>query len=222
MRVNMQPVLLFDMDGTLTDSGLGITKCVQYALKYFHIEVENIEDLRCFVGPPLRSQFHDYAGLNVKECEIAVKKYRERYTTEGIYENDLYPGIEEVILNLYKDGYRLAVASSKPQVYVEKILKYFKFDSYFEVVVGSELDGRREDKAEVIETALDRLGILNERHKVLMIGDRKNDVAGAKACHIKCVGVSYGYGTREELSLAKADKIVDSVEELNQVIRKGL
>lgn len=216
----MRPIILFDMDGTLTDSGPGITRCVRHALRTFHIEVENIEDLRAFVGPPLRSQFHAYAGLSKEDCELAVEKYRERYTTLGIYENDLYPGIFDLVSDLYKEGYRLAVASSKPQVFVERILKHFHLDTYFEVVVGSELDGRREDKAEVIRTALEKLKVVERDDIPLMVGDRKNDVAGAKTCQIPCIGVSYGYGSRKELSLAGADWIVDSVKELGKLIKE--
>lgn len=210
----MSQIILFDLDGTLTDSGEGITKSVQYALSHFGIMENNLEKLRCFVGPPLQEQFMEYAGLSREQAWKAVEFYRERYNSIGIYENRLYPKIKELLELLAVNDKILGVASSKPEVYVEQILKHFGIYSYFQVVVGSELDGRRTRKAEVIEEALQRLGMDRARDSVLMVGDREHDVKGARDCGIQCIGVTYGYGSREELEKAGAVYIADTVEDL--------
>lgn len=210
----MSQIILFDLDGTLTESGEGITKCVQYALSRFGIDEPDLEKLQCFVGPPLLESFMEYAGLSREDAEKAVEYYRERYNTTGIYENRLYPKIRELLELLKVNDKILGVASSKPEVYVRKILEYFRVDGYFRVLVGSELDGRRTGKAEVIEEALRRLDLDWQRDSVLMVGDREHDVKGARECGIQCIGVTYGYGTREELEKAGAVYIADSVEDL--------
>lgn len=210
----MSQIILFDLDGTLTESGEGITKCVQYALSRFGIQEPDLEKLRCFVGPPLLESFMEYAGLSREDAEKAVEYYRERYNTTGIYENRLYPKIRELLELLKVNDKILGVASSKPEVYVRKILEYFKVDGYFQVIVGSELDGRRTGKAEVIEEALRRLDLNWQRDSVLMVGDREHDVKGARECGLQCIGVTYGYGTREELETAGAVYVAESVEDL--------
>lgn len=210
----MSQIILFDLDGTLTESGEGITKCVQYALSRFGIEEPDLEKLQCFVGPPLLESFMAYAGLSREDAEKAVEYYRERYNTTGIYENRLYPKVRELLELLKVNDKILGVASSKPEVYVRKILEYFRVDGYFRVLVGSELDGRRTGKAEVIEEALRRLDLDWQRDSVLMVGDREHDVKGARECGIQCIGVTYGYGSREELEKAGAVYIADSVEDL--------
>lgn len=210
----MSQVILFDLDGTLTESGEGITKCVQYALEKMGITEENPEKLNCFVGPPLKEQFMSYGGFDEEQGEQAVAYYRERYTKEGIFENKLYPQIPELLEVLKINDKILGVASSKPEIFVKQILEYFNISQYFQVIVGSEMDGKRTDKAEVIEEALHRLHMENERDKVLMVGDKEHDVLGAKSCGIQCIGVSYGYGTREELEKAGAVYIAESVEDL--------
>ena len=151
----MSEIILFDLDGTLTDSAPGITRCVQYALRHFGIDEPDLKKLECFVGPPLKEMFMEYAGFSESQAEEAVAKYRERYTEKGIFENAVYEGIPE-LLQLCRDrGRVLGVASSKPQVFVEQILEHFDLRQYFEVVVGAELDGTRTDKAEVIEECAD-------------------------------------------------------------------
>lgn len=210
----MSDVILFDLDGTLTDSGPGITRCVQYALCSFGIDEPDLQKLECFVGPPLKEMFMDYAGLDEKQAEKAVAKYRERYTDQGIYENMVYQGIPEILEMCRKKGRILGVASSKPQIFVEKILEHFQLRKYFEVVVGAELDGTRTRKAEVIEEALRQLGCEKNRQKVLMVGDRLHDVEGAAACGLQCIGVAYGYGGREELQKAGAVYVADTVQDL--------
>ena len=210
----MYKAILFDLDGTLTESGEGITKCVQYALEKLGKKEEHPENLQCFIGPPLKEQFMKYAGLSEEEGEKAVVYYRERYTTTGIFENRLYPKIPELLELLKINNKILAVASSKPEVYVKQILEHFQIADYFTAIVGSELDGRRTEKAEVIEEALRRMHLEEERDKVLMVGDRSHDVQGAISCGLQCIGVAYGYGSREELEKAGAVYIADSVEDL--------
>ncbi len=210
----MSDVILFDLDGTLTDSAEGITKCVQYALSHFGIRVSDPAKLQCFVGPPLMEQFMEYADFTREQAKQAVEYYRERYTTIGIYENRPYDRVDELLGVLKGSGRILGVASSKPTVFVEEILKNFHLRKYFTVVVGSEMDGTRSDKAEVIEEALHRLGCENRRECVLMVGDRRHDVEGAKKCGLQCVGAAYGYGGREELEKAGAVYIAETVEDL--------
>ena len=210
----MSQVILFDLDGTLTESGEGIINCVQYALEKLGKKEEHPENLQCFIGPPLKEQFMKYAGLSEEEGEKAVVYYRERYTTTGIFENRLYPKIPELLELLKINNKILAVASSKPEVYVKQILEHFQIADYFTAIVGSELDGRRTEKAEVIEEALRRMHLEEERDKVLMVGDRSHDVQGAISCGLQCIGVAYGYGSREDLEKAGAVYIADSVEDL--------
>lgn len=210
----MTEVILFDLDGTLTDSGPGITRCVQYALQSFGREEPDLKKLECFVGPPLLDSFMRYGHLSKEDAEKAVEKYRERYTDIGIFENEVYEGIPEVLRDLRERGKILAVASSKPEVYVERILKHFGLRDFFTVVTGSEMTGERTDKAEVIEETLKRLGRSEKREGILMVGDRDYDVYGAAACGLPCVGAAFGYGGREELEKAGAFLVVDTPAEL--------
>lgn len=206
----MYKAILFDLDGTLTESGEGITKSVQYALEKLGKPVPPVEELQVFVGPPLMEQFMKYADLDEETARLAVQYYRERYSTIGIFENRPYPGVEEMLRELKRKGYRLAVASSKPEYFVLQILEHFELKDYFEEIVGSELNGARVTKTEVIEETLTRMRLSNHREQVLMVGDKEHDVFGARASDLSCLAVSYGYGTMEELENAKPLKIVDS------------
>lgn len=176
----MSDMILFDLDGTLTDSGPGITRCVQYALASFGIEEPDLEKLNCYVGPPLLESFMNFAGLGCEEAQQAITKYRERYEAEGIFENEVYGGIPEVLAYLKEKGKILAVASSKPEKYVEQILEHFEIRKYFTVVTGSEMNETRTDKGEVIAETLRRLGAEDSRSDVVMVGDRSYDVIGGK------------------------------------------
>ncbi len=210
----MYKAILFDLDGTLTESGEGITKSVRYALEKLGKPAPPLEELRVFVGPPLMEQFMKYADLDEEGARLAVKYYRERYSTVGIFENRPYPGVEEMLAELRANGYSLAVASSKPEHFVLQILEHFQLRDYFDEIVGSEMDGRRTSKAEVIEEALARLDLSAHREQVVMVGDKEHDVLGARACGLSCVAVSYGYGTEEELLAAGPLKIVDSAAQI--------
>ena len=219
----MKRYLLFDLDGTLTDPKVGITTCVQYSLKSFGIDEPDLDKLEPFIGPPLTDSFMKFYGMGPQQAEAAVEKYRERFRDIGIFENRIYEGIPEMLKTLNSKGMILAVASSKPTVFVERILEHFKIAKYFKVVVGSELDGRRVNKNEVVEEALRQLfeGRPVERENVYMIGDRRFDVEGARAQRVESVGVTYGYGSMEELKEAKADYIVRSVGELKRFLLRG-
>ncbi len=220
----MKQYLLFDLDGTLTDPKLGITGCVQYALKEFGIDEPDLDKLEPFIGPPLWDSFKQFYQMDEEQANHAVAKYRERFENIGIFENEVYAGIPQMLRTLKAKGLHLAVASSKPTVFVERILKHFQLEQYFEVVVGSELDGTRVKKEEVVQEALRQLFKDKpiQREKVYMIGDRKFDVEGAKAMHVDSVAVTYGYGSIEELKEAHADYIVRSVEELQRFLLRGV
>ncbi len=209
--------ILFDLDGTLTDSGQGITKCVRYALMHFGIDEPDLDKLRCFIGPPFRESFMKYYGMSEAQSVEAIEKYRERYRTTGIFENRVYDGIEDMLKFLKKNGKILVVATSKPTVFAIQVLTKYGLDKYFTLISGSELDGRRTDKAEVIQYTLNKLGI-RDLSEVIMVGDRKHDIIGAKKCGIHSVGVRFGYAETNELETAGADYIADSVEELGKLL----
>ena len=210
----MYKAILFDLDGTLTESGEGITKCVQYALEKLGKPEADLKKLEVFIGPPLMEQFMKYAGLDEKTARRAVEYYRERYSTTGIFENRPYPGVEEMLQELKRKKYLLAVASSKPEYFVKQILDYFHLTEYFDEIVGSELNGSRTNKTEVIEETLRRLGLDKHREQVIMVGDKEHDVLGARTAGLECVAVSYGYGTEEEITAAQPLQTVSSTEEI--------
>jgi phosphoglycolate phosphatase len=209
--------ILFDLDGTLTDPKTGIIKSVQYALKSFGIDEPNLDALTKFIGPPLRDSFANFYGFSANDAELAVAKYREYFSDKGIFENEVYPGIPEMLKTLQNSRATLAVATSKPTVYARQILGHFALDGYFSFVAGSELDGTRSVKSEVINYALDELGV-TDKASSMMVGDREHDIIGANEVGILSIGVTYGYGSRGELRNAKATHIVDTVGELAQLI----
>ncbi|MBR6627763.1 MAG: HAD hydrolase-like protein [Lachnospiraceae bacterium] len=216
----MKKYLLFDLDGTLTDPKIGITTCVQYALADQGIEEPDLDKLEGFIGPPLRDSFMSFYGFDEEQAEAAIAKYRERFRDVGLFENEIYKGMKKMLRTLYRRGYKLAVASSKPEIYVERILEHFHIKQYFSVVTGSTLDGTRDKKEDVIKEAFKRMFGQNPVpvEDVYMIGDRLFDVEGAHMQGIECVAVSYGYGSVEELMEAGADYIVHTVDELKEFL----
>ena len=212
--------ILFDLDGTLTDPKLGICTCVQYALKEFGIEEPDLDKLEPFIGPPLKDSFMEFYGLTEEQAENAIEKYRERFSTTGKFENQVYEGIPGLLKDLKVYGYQLAVASSKPECFVKDILNHFNIARHFDVVVGSELDGSRVDKAEVIQEALNRLFHYKAicKKQIVMIGDRRFDIEGAKEMGVTGVAVGYGYGSEEELQAAEPDYLVSTVAELRALL----
>lgn len=219
----MNQYLLFDLDGTLTDSAPGITNCVKYALESFGIQEEDPEKLLRFVGPPLDDSFMRFYGLSEEDATKAIAKFRERYIPTGVYENSLYPGIRTMLARLKMRGARLAVASSKLESMVHTVLQYFHIEEYFDVVVGSLADGTRKEKDAVVKEVLHQFfpdGKIDYENTV-MIGDRKFDVEGAKKFGLQSVAVAYGAGDIEELMESGADTIVLSVKELEKVLLRG-
>lgn len=213
----MKQYLLFDLDGTLTDPMVGITSSVQYALEKFGIYVRYLKELIPFIGPPLAESFQKFYGFSKEDAEKAIQYYREYYAPKGIFENEVYEGIPEMLAHLTEAGFTLLVATSKPTVFARKVLKHFGMEDYFSFVGGSELDGSRTKKAEVISYILKTCGI--EAKEAIMIGDRRHDIEGGKACGLESVGVLYGYGTEQELTEAGADHIIRTVAELEDYLR---
>ena len=209
--------ILFDLDGTLTDPKEGITKSVAYALESFGIHVEDLDSLCKFIGPPLKESFMVYYGLDDAQGDQAVKKYRERFAVTGLFENKVYPGIREMLELLKEQGKTLLVATSKPSIYARQILEHFDLMKYFTFLSGSELDGTRVDKAEVITYALQENKI-QDLSKVIMIGDREHDIIGANKNGIDSIGVLYGYGCREEFEKNHASYVAKRVEELKEIL----
>lgn len=208
----MYRAILFDLDGTLTASAEGITKSVQYALLKLGIDEPDLQKLEGFIGPPLLDQFMNAYGMDETTARQAVVYYRERYEEKGIYENEVYPGVRELLKALKAQGYQLGVASSKPVFYVKQILERFGLTGFFSVIEGSQMDGRRTSKGEVIQEALKNLKMENCREQTVMVGDRKHDVQGAREAGIDCVAVSYGYGSVQELQQANPVMIAPAIE----------
>ena len=212
----MKRYVLFDLDGTVADNGEGICKSAQYALDFFGIHNEPVENLRRFVGPPLQESFQVLYGFSPEKAKAAVEKYRERYRVKGVYENKLYPGIPALLEELSRWA-AVCLATSKPEVFSRKILEMGGVLPYFTRAVGSALDGRRTDKAEVIQEVLRQLGN-PDRAQAIMVGDRKHDILGARACGVESVGVEYGFAPEKELEEAGADHIVPTVEALRGLL----
>lgn len=215
-RLQAAQCILFDLDGTLTDPGVGITRSVAYALRDFGIETEDLDTLCGFIGPPLKASFTHFYGMNEADAERAVAKYREYFQRQGMFENTVYPGVPELLEQLQSAGKQLMVATSKPTVFARAILDHFGMAAYFSGVTGSELDGTRTDKGEVIACALASGGFRPEL--AVMVGDRSYDVIGAAQNGLPSVGVLYGYGSREELEQAGASVTAMTVEELQMLL----
>ena len=209
--------IFLDLDGTITNPAEGITKCFEYALNHFGIGVKNRAELEQFIGPPLRKSFMEGFGFGEEQTAEAVVKYRERFSSIGMYENEVYPGMEQALQSLKEAGKTLIVATSKPEHMAKKILEHFKLDGYFDDICGACDDSNRNEKDEVIRYALDKHGI-TDTDDVLMVGDRKFDVIGAAKCGLKCMGVLYGFGDREELEQAGAAYIAETVEDMARII----
>lgn len=216
--MNKLEFILFDLDGTLTDPFEGITNSVKYALEYYGISVKDKNELSCFIGPPLYASFEKYYGFSKEKSVEAVAKYREYFATKGIFENALYNNVKEFLSELKNSGLKVILATSKPEVYADKILEHFEISEYFDCVVGSLLSGERVDKADVIREALCRLNN-PDSDNCIMIGDREHDIIGAKKNNIASIGVLFGYGNREELEEANADYIVNDFEEIKAILK---
>lgn len=215
----MYNTIFFDLDGTLTDPGMGITNSVAYALKKWNIEVSDRTELYKFIGPPLIDSFMNYYGFAKEEARQGVKYYREYFSTKGLFENEVYEGVIELLNRLKADGKRLVIATSKPEKFTLEILKHFDLYKFFDFVAGASMDETRTKKDEVIAYALESLGI-KDVSDVLMIGDREHDIFGAKAHGLDSMGVLYGYGDRDELEKAGATYIVEKVQDIGALINE--
>lgn len=209
----MYDTLLFDLDGTIVDSSRGITNCAIYALEKFGITVTDRRELYRFIGPPLVDSFRDFYGFSNSDAEAAVAFYRERYREVGMYENDVYDGIPELLEALRARGKRIFLATSKPEEFAKKILEYLKLDKYFDLIAGATFDRSRDTKESVIRYALAEGGLVPDG-SIVMIGDRLHDVEGAQAVGIDSIGVLWGFGSREELESEGATHIAEAAEDI--------
>lgn len=212
--------ILFDLDGTISDSGAGIIACVQYALEHMGIRESDPDRLRAFVGPPLLVQMQRGYGMDEAQAARAVAKYRERYASQGILENEMYPGVGEMLQKLHAAGKRLALATSKPQPFARQILERYGVAQYFTCIVGATLDGRINTKIEVLQETLQQLDIRTPqaRAQTVMVGDREYDIDGAHHFGLTAIGVEYGYADPGELQRHGADVILPTVSALERYL----
>ena len=207
--------IFFDLDGTLTDSAPGIIHSVQYALKKYGIEAEE-NDLRSFIGPPLVHSFQERFGFDHDKALEAVAYYREYFTAGGMFENSVYPGVEEMLQKLKEEGLMLAVATSKPEFFSKQILEHFALTRYFDFIGGAAMDETRTTKVEVLSYALQELQV--DPAKAVMIGDRENDMEAASLLGTESIGVLYGYGSKEELANAGAIVFAETPMDICRII----
>ena len=208
--------ILFDLDGTVINSEVGVTSCVVYALKKFGIDETDRALLRKFLGPPLSDSFMRFYGFDAEKAEKAVEYYRERYVPIGVHENEVYEGIPELLSELRAAEKKLYIATSKPEHFAKGILAELSLDKYFDGVFGSTLDESRNTKDKVLAYAINEIGL--DKSSSVMIGDRFHDVEGAKANGLPCVGVLYGFGDREELLGAGAVAVAETPNELKKIL----
>ena len=212
----MYNTVLFDLDGTLTDPGMGITNSVAYSLKKFGIEIEDRKELYKFIGPPLHESFMKYCGFSDEDAEKAIVYYREYFRDTGIFENEVYDGIENLLGEIRNSGRKIILATSKPEEFAKRILVHFGLDKYFDFAAGATMDTSRSKKGDVIAYALKESGCSPEN--AVMVGDRLHDILGAKENGLDSIGVLFGYGSREELENAGADYIAETVNDILKYI----
>ena len=209
----MYDVVLFDLDGTLTDPGEGITNSVAYALNKFGISVDDKKELYNFIGPPLIDSFMKYYGMNYEDGLKAVEYYREYFGVTGIFENTMFKGIPELLDSIKKTSRKISLATSKPEEYAIRILDHFGLTKYFDFIGAATMDESRSKKVDVITYTLDNLGV-TDKSRVVMIGDRHHDIEGAKKNGLNSIGVLFGYGDRDELENAGATYIAETINDI--------
>lgn len=212
----MMNTVLFDLDGTLTDPGEGITNAVRYALKKFSIDVSDRASLYKFIGPPLRTSFCEYYGFTKEQSEEAVKFYREYYNDIGLLENRVYDGIVDLLIRLRENGFKLLVATSKPEECAVRILEHFQLLNLFDHVYGATMDATRSEKKDVVRFALEDSGV-NDPKCAIMVGDRMHDIIGARENGLDTIAVTFGYGSEEEFKQYDAKYIAKSPEDVLQI-----
>lgn len=208
---------LFDLDGTITDPKEGITKSVAYSLKKFGIEVQDLDTLCPFIGPPLYASYENFYGFSHEQALEAVEEYRVYYRKQGIFECGVYDGIPKLLKNLKEKGIKIILATSKPEEFAASILEHFDILKYFDIVAGSEMNGPRVEKADVIRHAISQIPDF-EPQEAVMIGDRKFDYEGASEFGIPCILIGFGYGEMEELEACNPFAIKETVEELEKFL----
>ncbi|MBY5034856.1 HAD family hydrolase [Streptococcus gallolyticus] len=213
----MYQTILFDLDGTLTDSSEGIVKSVLYALDKLGYPLPPRQTLLPFIGPPLLESFQKVCQITEKEAQLAIQYYREYFSKKGLFENQVYLGIEELLSQLQKNGKNLILVTSKPEIFAKEILKHFQLDHYFTLIAGASLDESRNKKGEVIRYALAQLDNF-ENSTTIMIGDRLHDIVGAKENRLNSMGVLYGFGSRDELETAGATYIADTTQQIISIL----
>lgn len=213
----MFDLILFDLDGTLTNPKEGITNCVKHALSYFGIYENDDATLLKFIGPPLYDSFREIYGMSHDDASLAVEKYRERFSVTGLFENEVLDGAEELLKDLNKNNIKIALATSKPLVFAQKIVDKYGFSKYLDYIVGADLNGKISYKDEVISEVL-RIAKPADLSKVVMVGDRKHDIMGAKKCKIRSIGVKCGYAEENELEDAGADFIFKNLYEVKDFL----
>ncbi len=212
----MLDTIIFDLDGTLSESAEGITKSVQYMLEKFGIIEPDLKKLECFIGPPINVSLKNLYGFDDDKAWRGVAYYRERFLEKGIYENHPYDGIEDMLKELKSAGKTLAIATAKPQPQTDDIIKRYGYNKYFDVVKGPDASSKSHTKADIVREVIE---ILNcDKSRTIMVGDKSHDIEGAKANEIKSLGVLYGYGSRQELEQSGADFIVETVKELKEFL----
>ena len=209
-------VILFDLDGTLTDPQQGICRSINYALEHFGAQPKPLCQLTKYIGPPLRDSFAELLGE--EKAEAAVAKYRERFSVTGLYENEIYPNVKETLELLQQKGYILCTASSKPQIFVEKILKYFEIDKYFSIIGGASLDGKIGEKEDVINLVIKQLSA--DRKEIVMVGDTRFDLIGAQKMQLDAIGVTYGFGSEQELSRYPHIALISDISHIVNILQQ--
>lgn len=212
----MYQTILFDLDGTLTDSGQGILNSVAYALEKMGIEEPDAANLNRFIGPPLYESFSKFYQLSPEDTQVAVDAFRVYFKEKGMFENQLYPGIVPLLEELKAAGKTLVIATSKPEIFAKQILEHFGIAHYFDVIAGASLDSSRISKADVIAYAINQLETFPKT--AVMIGDREHDIEGARVNQLPSIGVLYGYGNKQEFEEAGATMIVETVQDLKRIL----
>jgi len=211
----MKKYIFFDLDGTLTDPALGITNSIMHALEKMNRPIPPREELYVFIGPPLLTAFQQYLGMTEEEAHLAIKYYREYFSVTGLLENTPYEGVGEMLGSLRNTGYRLCVATSKPEQFAVRMLDHFGLSEYFELICGASMDSSRSTKTNVLRYLIEKTGC----DDAVMVGDRYHDIEGAQNVGIESVGVLWGYGSREELEKCRAGHIAADMNELVAIIR---
>lgn len=217
----MYRYVFFDLDGTITEPAEGIYGGILYALERFGITVADRDSLAPYIGPPLRDSFREFQGFSAEQAERAVGYYREYYSTKGILQNELMPGMRTAFRRLEQAGCKLYVATSKPELFARQILEYLDLSSYFQVIAGSSMDGSRDNKVAVLQYLLEQIGVERDSdaiRDIVMVGDRKFDVLGAQEFGIDQIGVLFGYGSREEFEACNTRFVVETAEEMTDII----